>query len=493
MKRIKLNIKTSDRGDYTYHIFRDIDETKLPADAAELSQLTPIFELQEDIMEHTALLTADVIKVNKNKIPRDGRIPYELGYKPVIDSIHEINLECITPNGTEEILIEFDTAKEISRIIKRDFNGNPSVVPLENIEVINDNIYINYALIDTATEIQGQYYISVVEVYDDDEVIVEGLEKFQGEAHGLPKPLPNFIEMQQSVAANTELTYFNISPSAGDEGLNYYYRMIAEDPLGNISEPSNLLATLLSQAANEISYRLEVNEPGSTNEDNGWQLFADNLKHDEFVSFGKKGTDNYINYGKVFKDAKQKMLASEFEEDKSLINADSIYKLLVPNIWYDDDYQNKYLNGSPLAFRLKVIDNLGEHSEPTDVFQIENTHVPLEKIVVYKKNVSGISIKDEPITDEDVANGDATILHTFIKKGGIYHDIVTHDSEPLNQEFVDGNITIIDSLCDYLKIGAKDASCFPGQTYNYTVRIFDAFEEGSEGTVTVVDNTSTAS
>ena len=488
MKRIKLNIKTSDRGDYTYHIFRDTDETKLPANAVELSQLTPAFELQEDIMEHTALLTGDLIKLNKNKIPREGRIPYQLDYKPVIDEIHEIILEVIVPNGTESFLITFKETKEIKKIIRTDIYGNESLIPNENIEVINENIYINYALIDTASEITAKYYIEIVEVFDDDEVIVQGLNKMQGEAHGLPKPIPNFMEMQHTLAANTEMTYLNLSPTAGDVGLNYYYRMIAQDPLGNISEPSNLLATMLSQDVNEIAYKLEWNDPNSTNEDNNWRTFATDLKHDELISFGRKGTENYTKYGKVFEDIKQSMAPEEFDQDRTKINTDSIFSMLIPNIWYDDEFLNKYKKGKSLAFRVRVIDNLGEQSEPSDVFEMNNTNVPLEKIVVYRKNVSGETIKDAPITHEEVSNGDAMVHHVFIKKGGIYYDPIIHADTPINQEFADGDITLIDGTCDYIKIGFKDEQCFPGQAYNYTTYIFDAFEESSEGTVVVVNN-----
>lgn len=480
MKRTKLNIKTSEQGNLEYFVYRGTTQEEVPADLNALSALTPILSVKEDEVQHEAAIINETIDVDVTKVPLSDQIPYALSFEPLKDGIHyvEIKITHVNPDSGDTpvpmekmVMINF-TAEGIPEEVLLTNEGEEAVdITTENvIHFLNKTIFIKDDLTENSTSIDVKYFMRVVNVYDDDIKIQEGVNYDGPVGTGLPQPVIAFSKDFVPKASGTLIPIALMQMTGGTAGEVYYYRIVGKDPVGNLTDPSGLFSVHLSQSNAEIQYSIEESDDGII-----WNhlLMAEDM---EVIEYGKEGTIMFDNFGSLLADGIRQFYENETIVDTSSVNVDNQIRVTIPNVWKDDD--NTYRTRNTKQFRAKVVDTYSQESQYSEPTMSEEIIIPIEKIVVMKKLVTSLDLVDQsnPIEMDDA---DATMIKEWIRKAGHIYVPADHVAMPLNVRESSSPTVVFDDLTSFPTITLIDVNALPAEVYNYTIYLIDAYGDVS--------------
>lgn len=477
MKRININILSSEKSNLTHFVFRGNTTEEVPSDLSILSTKEPVLTVDESVAEHSALLLTENIEPNASKIPRNGKTPYKFNYTPLGSTIHNIVIHAMnhTSEGTikSTLVLEMDNNKNILNIVQY-VNGveiEPTFAP-HNFELIGNTIYLPDEICSKNFSHEAIYYVKVVDVLDDSSKQTPGVEHSGNTAHGLNEPgIDQALSLVQ-VATNTTLPIINLTPIISESAVDYYYRIVSKDATGNVSDPSPLFSALLNQQVENIRFNLLVSENYDPATPSGavWKLIENNIKHTDTISVGNPTSDNFNIYGApvsktvpVFNKDLLYMIDTDYETH-------NVIKYYIKNPWYKaDEYFNKRLLK---AFKYQAVDGDGEIQDSKLIAGLSKVNVHIDKVVVLKKDVTELVEKDIALSENDPA---VTNIKTWIKREGIYYIHEEHKDLTLNEFIVDETISLMDLSSNVPNIGIIDNSFNINRDYNITVYLYDAY------------------
>ena len=307
MKRIKLGIKTSEEVNLKYNIFRSIHQEELPDNLEVLGSLNPVIVVDESLLQKMAENILEDIVPDKTHAPRGIKTPYGLSYEPLLTSIHNftVAIKDTDTQAIESYDIKFDNASTIESITKSVTSG-ANTTPAEpylnqDFELLGRNVFINETLLRGHKIVSVGYYIKVILVSDDNEVIDNGVDYKGPVATGLSKPIILRDVDYFPVSIKTAIPIIKLSCTGSETGVVYYYRIVAEDTVGNVSDPSPLFSTLLQQPKENLAYKVErcfgYDEANASQA--VWETLFQPAGHEKELVFGQPGTEMFTQKGAI--------------------------------------------------------------------------------------------------------------------------------------------------------------------------------------------------
>ncbi len=493
MKRIKLGIKTSENMNYTYNVYRSTSQQDLPDSLEVLSQLNPLMVVQESLLQKEATNVQEDITPDKSKAPRALKTPYKLSYDPLCSSIHNfvLSIKDIDTQVLAQYNIKFNNSGVIQSVTETITDGSTVTTNLHingDFEILGSNIFIAETLLNGHKAVSASYYIKVINVYDDNEKLYDGIDYNGPVATGLSKPSVVRDIQEYQVAMNTKLPTFKIVCSGSDQGVVYYYRIVAEDTIGNVSEPSPLFSMLLKQNPANIIYKLEGSFDVGVKPDDEvvWKTLLQDAHHNIEYIFGQPGTAEFDSVGPIVPETVPAFNAAQVNLDTSHVVSDNTLQIAIPNVWMENT--PVYNSRKTLALRAIATDMFGNISDISDIVPSVDVDVPIERMVIVKKDVSMLVENQAAPVALDDAN--ATIIKDWVKVDGRYYDASVHTGFPTNLQLTNSPICLMTTESTFNTLITVDDSVAAGQILNYTIHIFDAY--GKVATVSkVVDTTVT--
>ena len=491
MKRIKLGIKTSEAMNYKYNIFRSTIQEALPDNLETLNSLNPVMVVEESLLQKEATNVQEDLVPDRSKATRGIKTPYKLSYEPLTSSIHNftVGIKNMDTQVVQQFNLEFNNAETLSKITVTTTDGTSTLVedcPLFNFEILSCNLYIAEQLL-TGSDVRVScgYYIKVVNVFDDNEKIINGIDYLGPVATGLSKPVILSDSEEYPIAINTKIPVLKIKCQGSDNGVIYFYRIVSEDTVGNISEPSPLFSMMLRQSSENLKYKLEGTFDIGVKPDNEveWTTIISKAIHGYQYALGQPGTELFSEKGAIVLPEVPKFLNTIVSVDSSHVVSDNILQITLPNVWKEND--PIYNLRQTMSLRTITTDTYGNVSEISSIMNSIGVEVSIEQMILLKKEVSSEENPEAPISLEDI-NG--IKIKEWVKVDGRYYNAALHTGFPTNLQLTNAPTCLMttDSAFDTLII--SDDTVSVNQKYNYTFYIYDAY--GNYSTVTkVIDTT----
>jgi len=485
MKRTQLSIKTSPVGGCKFLVYRSEDQASLPADLNALKALTPIMIVSEDDIEKTAESMEEVIEPDLRRVPMNDLIPYALSFDPLRNVIHyfEIIMEHVNANSgdvpeinTRVLTVTFNADGSILAVKYTTENGIQDLTGMDVIKFIETTVFIKETITNGAQYIKAKYFMKVISATDDS-IIEDGITYNGPVATGLTIPMLSIQQVNQQITSNTTIPVLKLQPSKQGEGIVYYYRLVAKDMLGNLSDPSGLISSYVEQDASEVRFQIEVTDDSFI-----WKSVG-TFDHMDVVEFGIPGTIMHSAFGSVIADDIRAFLPAEIIPETSRIISDNQVGITVPNPFSDTDplFREREFK----KFRSRMLDSYGKTSNWTESSNLPNIEVTVDKVLVIRKNVSALNEedRDNPVAIDDTA---AEVIKTWIRRYGRFYESLEHQTKPLNVRISDSPVVVFDDETSFPTLTAIDPNILIGEMYNYTLYIFDAFGDVSAPTSVVV-------
>ncbi len=494
MKRIKLNIKSSSSKKLKYVIYRSQDQTDLPISLDVLKDLQPVMEVNE------AACTFSDIKIHE-ELRRDVSVStldvvqYKLRNEPVKSDT--CNMEIVFNYNTPTEIIQHSTAKFVVT-----FNSSGNITQIEitqtdkTVDVVTQNIgdYITVAgdditlssrYTELAYSIEISYYINAIELYDYN-AGTPGVTYHGPEPSGLWEPKYSMVYKVQNVVNKAYVPFVEFKPTndslsdTNHEDTMYYYRIVAVDPTGKVSTPSQIIGIEYAQDVSSIKNYIEVSENYNTNQSVATWRYLTTVRAEESFVVGQLGSTAYSRFGKMVNEAVPVFDSSEMLIDTKYVTSDNKVVIKIPNVWKLENEKFNYRSFN--AYRVASEMN-GKYSDYSDVYTYsEKAHIPIEKLVVIKRVVTGQPLVEQ-VKASKITEGE--IIKTFIRKNGAYYSGELESSLPLNVPHSNSPAILIteSSLFDNLQI---EDNAMTGEEYNYTVYLYDAYSTESAPITTIV-------
>lgn len=480
MKRIKLGIKTSTHQNYTYHVYRSTRQQDLPSNLETLNSLYPLMVVNESLLQKDATNIDEIVIPDKTKAPRSLKTPYKLSYEPLLSSIHplQIVIKDVTTLSTVGFMCEFNNSGNVVSITKTTNDGTDiteEIVPNTTIEFIDDNIYIPESYLITEVEITCNYYIQVVNIYDDNDKITDGIDYNGPVATGLATPVVNKDIEQYPVAVDSNLPVLSIRCNGSDQGVLYYYRVVAEDTLGNVSEPSPLFSMVLSQLPANITYRLEgtFDYGVLAEEEVVWDSLVTNALHNTEYEIGKPSTELFESIGLPVSDVVPKFDGTSLNINTNYVHTDNTIEITIPNVWKETT--PIYNRRKTMSLRAIARDMFGNISAVSAIREGTSELIPIERITLLRKTISGEVNIPENVLPIDINDANATILKEWIRTDGRYYDVAEHTGYPENLQLTNAPVCLMTFLSTFDTLITVDDNAQSNQVYNYTIVISDVY------------------
>ena len=485
MKRTQLSIKTSPIGGCKFHVYRSTSQEGLPADLNELKKLTPIMVISEDQLEKTAEMMEEIIEPDLRKVPMNSLVPYGLSFEPLRNLIHyfELEMEHVNANSGDVpevnkhiVTVIFDSSGAIVKVTKLTENGNEDITSQDAIKFAETTVFIKEDLVRGAQYIKGRYFMKVISATDD--VIQEDGVEYNGPvATGLTDPELAIQIVMQQITTNTSIPTLKIQPSKKEDGIVYYYRLVAEDSLGNLSDPSGLISSYVDQEESELRFQIET-----SNGDGIWKSIG-TFKHLEVIDFGIPGTVMETAFGTCIANEVRAFRPSEIIPETANVISDNQVGLTIPNVFSDSDptFRERILK----KFRSRAIDSYGMTSEWSDESDLQNMEITIDQVVVLRKTVTGYP-EDQRLIPIQLDDQNATQTVKWIRRYGRFYISLEHQTAPLNVRVSNSPVVVFDDETSFPTLTGIDGDILIGEMYNYTFYVFDAFGEVSTPTSIVV-------
>lgn len=477
MKVPIIKIYQSSRQDMSHYIFRTQDANIQRTIEEYVNNLTPVGVVHEYMDSFSNKDVANVsMTIDENPIGYPDFTAFSLPFEFNIPNTN-YKIELKNNVGATDV-ITYTIYLGITVISKIEENIGGVDTTLTTAE-INDN----FKIVDNALLIKSSlcnyklatFYgtIKVFDFLDDGTQVRPDVLAYR--AHGVYTPVLTTIEASD---------YISFYQEASTRKNIYYYNVLSKTHEGYISEMSQTRVCEISEDSPNMQFILESS-------DDYFQMTTPTWSP---ISTGKPIEEIKINkidlVSKIIPIDNFKIFAND---DK--LRLENMRELRLTNIW--NSTNRKLMNRDKKAFRA-INKCLAVSSQYSDVITFDNQEeILIDKIVIYKKNVSGMLAADmsNPIEMTDV---DASVIKVFIRQGGIYYqdffinpystnkddDYFDYDSDYNKVEIPDYLVTSVtlDSRFPLLKI--KDG-CIYGNKYNYTIYLFDEFGKTSEP-ITVV-------
>lgn len=442
MKKVKVLINKSVKGDMTYNIYRFKNEAA-KKDLNYYLDIDPIATINEndENIEEGVLLNVEPMYHD------DGEeytymilsISFDFVYKDNFFTINLINSVEIIERKLE-VYVGKTGIKEI--LVKRLINGS-----YENEIVITDKLEINDIIVlesNNSIKINkkiSNYYAKIKFNINTKKVIF-----IDNNADGLYKPIYKPIEKMEE---------FELFPDINSQKNIYNYTTIATNSELKVSEISNISTIEVKENPNNIKTVIECSDNYCDNHNSDSSTWE---KIDEIYSTNAYKIKKNDMYSREIPDFNIR----EIYNDDSNVELYSERLLNIPNIWHTDKLYMLYRKQR--AYRFTNVFN-ERFSQKSDVFYIENlTKINIDKMVIYKKRVTYLDEDErkEPISPSD---SEAQLLMIYVRIGGIYYaDAIENiDKQPIE-------IVTNKSRLPFLKI--KD-NCLYSNHYNYTIYLYD--------------------
>lgn len=259
------------------------------------------------------------------------------------------------------------------------------------------------------------------------------------------------IENQYGKGANYYLT---LNIGIIDTPIILKYRAIAEYKDGSVSMLSDTAAVAILQNVANIKTTIEYYK-------NGWFELSTVPLNTDFDLFKQKIKIN------PFVDKPLGFTQSNVQFDNRYVLSDNITIISIDNPW--NDKTNKWHRRCPVKLRAKCTLNDGNYVY-SDQFQPNEIFVPIDKIVILKKEYDGYN-DDISIDDE---NAERKVI---VRAGGIY-DVKNNYINQFNEETIINDIAVIsfNNIFNKLKI---NSNVVMNKTYKYTFLTYSSTGECS--------------
>jgi hypothetical protein len=448
MKRAKVIINKSIKGDMVYNIYRFKNETA----KRELNYyigVDPIFSIDESILtgdypDHDFIINdLEATMTEKNESFITYSAPYEFINKSSIITFKLKDHYMQMANVLVEVVFGNVAINEvrIKRFIGETYELESTTT--DQLEIMDMVVYENNSAISLAKSITKDYQKVTLSM------LIARKEYIDMESNGVFKHQFSMIERVKD---------YEIHPKIDTQGNLYSYAVIGVTPEGKISQISNISTVSLAEDPTLVNQIVEYSD-----------TYTDPLAQDDWSELCRIKSSNIFRIDKADMYSRRipKFAVSEIKADDTNLQVYGERILKVPNIWHKDKQYMSYRNNRSYRF---VNEYNGEFAEPSEVITFEGySKVNIDKLVIYKKRVTYLSDEERKIPIE-IGDKDAELLKVYVRLGGIYYSdaIVNMDNQP---------IEILSSNSKLPLIQIKD-HCLYSNHYNYTVYLYD--EKGKQ-------------
>lgn len=481
MKKIRTNIKTSPSRDLLFDVYRSDTPGVLPSTTTALAALPQIMTVDESKVNSKAHQIVDeTIGLDILSIIDGDFMPYALKHGMLRDILHGLTVK-ITMNDSsiKTYNIQFDTIGGIAKVTDSTMSEYSAS---DTFNVVSANVIkIKQALLTNSVEVKASYYTEVMEVIDLDETQV-GVNYFGPNPLGFPRA--DILKRNKTVAKTSvvSLPYYEFEANMVPGGETYYYRVLARDNVGNISDPSDEMSIALQQSDIDIEYIIQSCADTSITSP-VWVDTPNKLASGDIISFGKPGSADFAAQGSIFVSDKPIDLIVASISGVTHTAPTPNVTLTAPNPWKGTTYKSKKTR----AFRLKGY--LKSHNtvyDVSDTIAQENFNLGLDEVVVRRKEVADPQVDTTPAS---LTGTDAVTVATFIKRDGLTYDNVQAttpaDIDLTTQDtasFQTGmKYSIMTDASGLSSITVIDSNVATGKIYRYTFYIKDDLGEISTG------------
>lgn len=488
MNRVKLSIKTSKDKNLIYNIYRSTKQEDLPPNLSKLQHLDPALVVDESKSTAIIVDTKETLILDMSYNGKDKMVKYISKYEPIKSDTCKVNIsinfnnpELLIKHESIKLEIKFDNSAKIIEIIKtnRDKTTESISNELDKLILFKDNaIYIKKDIVEGNYNISSSYSIEIIDIIDE-------------EVAGIKKPQCDIEYKTYNVGENVSLPYLIMNPKCSEDGIIYYYRIVAIDPVGQVSYPSPLVSSTLSQKKEKITYLIQLSTNYYTKKDLADWSDLVSVPHDKGIIIGRPYKTMNSSPSQLGFEAVDGLLvnksiptidSSDIKVNKTYIKSDDLLILTLPNIWACNEVK---FNSRPRnAYRIKAfIEN--ETSEFSDViFNENNAEIDIEKMIIIKRNCT---LDTDPLLASDINQPNTSVIKTFIRKNGLYYSSLDHGQCPYNIPVTYTDIIVMSRLSVFNELTITDNSCTSGQSYNYTIYLYDSFGNVSEPTTITIN------
>ena len=490
MNQIKLNLSVSENRNLTYLIYRAEDPDDIPSSLDRLKDLQPVMEVDEATAATNTLTVSEELRTGLSN-EEDTMVRYKLKNKCVKSDTVDIELviHFDLPNQalqheTDQFVFSYRTDGSLAGVVrtKRDKEiemwggSNLNDCP---VSVTGDVVEIPKAYVEGSLFVELAYPIQVIEVQDD--VAIQAGVTYNGPIpHGLVAPDVSFKTRSLLVENGSSVPLWEISDAGyEEEGRLYYYRIVAvQGEL--VSRSSALFSHELKQKTEVVRHILEICKSYHGVADPLWEPLTI-LEKGEVAQIGMPRSPEYSRFGKPVEAGVPEFSDEDWSLDTKYILSENKVIVTLPNVWCKGDPR---FNRRPhVAYRL-ISELQGFRSEEGPVLtKTEEAFLPVERMVVIRRTVTGL---DEAEKTRGSLVNEGTVIKTYIRKNGIYYDSIVGRSLPVN---VPKSTSPTDTLTEasiFKSLTIEDA-CLPGESYNYTVYMYDSYGDRSRPITRLVD------
>lgn len=480
MKVPAIKIYQSATKDKTHYIFRTQDETLERSIEEYVNNQTPVGCVYEySDATSTKTISNVSMTVDLDPIGYAGFTAFTLPFEfNIPNSTYKIELKN-NVTATDVVTYTIHLGINVISSIEEDING--TVTNITDGVYINDNFKIvNNALLINSTlcnyQLANFYGFVETYVFKDDGTQTRP-DVVATRAHGVYTPKLTKVDATD---------YISFYQEASARKNRYFYNVISKTYSGNVSEISNTQVIDIAEDPNNLDFILEASDDYLQSTTPTWTEIGRNTPIEEIRILKEDLVSKIIPTSNF----------SIYADDDRL-RLENLRELRITNIWNSSN--RKLMNRDKKAFRaINKFPSVGIDSEYSEIISFEEQQeVLIDKIIIFKKNVSGLSLAEmkAPIAMTDT---DAGVIKVFIRQGGIYYkdfflnqystnkndDYFEYDEDYNKIEIPSYLVTAVtlDSRFPLLKI--KDG-CIYGNKYNYTIYMFDEYGKMSDP-ITVV-------
>lgn len=483
MNRIKLNIAVSENRDLTYVIYRAERPEDIPASLDRLKDLQPVMEVDEAIAATTILKVSEELRTGLSN-EEDTVVRYKLKNKCVKSDTENIELTIhfdlpnqVTQHETDQFVFSYDSNGSLVGVVRTKRNKESEIWGGSNlnecpIHIEEDVVEIPKAYVEVSLFAEIVYPIQAIEVQDD--IATQAGVTYNGPIpHGLAAPDVSFKTRSLLVENGSYVPLWEIGETSDEErGRLYYYRIVAVQG-GLVSQASALFSHELKQNPEAVRHILEICKSYHGSDDPLWEPLTI-LARGEVAQIGLPKGAEYSRFGKPVEAGVPEFSKEDWNLDTRYILSENKVIVTLPNVWCKGD--PRFNRRRYVAYRL-ISELQGFKSEEGPVLtEVEEAHLPVERMLVIRRNVTG---QDEAEKQRGSLVNEGTVIKVYIRKNGIYYDSIVGRSLPIN---VPKSPSPTDTMTEgsiFNTLTIED-TCLPGESYNYTVYMYDSYGDRSK-------------
>jgi len=490
LNRIKLNLSVSENRNLTYLVYRAEKPEDIPASLDRLKDLQPVMEVDEATAATTILTVSEELRTGLSN-EEDTMVRYKLKNKCVksdtvdIELVIHFDLPNLTlQHETDQFVFSYRMDGSLAGVVRTKRNLESEIWGGSNlsdcpVSITGDVVEVPKAYVEGSLFVELAYPIQVIEVQDD--VAVQAGVIYNGPIpHGLAAPDVSFKTRSLLVENGSYVPLWEISDAGSEEkGRLYYYRIVAVQG-GLVSPASVLFSHELKQKPETVRHILEVCKSYQRSDNPLWEPLTI-LAKGEVAQIGMPKGAEYSRFGKPVEAGVPEFSDEDWKLDTKYILSEHKVIVTLPNVWCKGDPR---FNRRPhVAYRL-IAELQGFKSEEGPVLtETEEAHLPVERMIVIRRTVTGL---DETEKMRGSLVNEGTVIKTYVRKNGIYYDSIIGRSLPVN---VPKSTSPTDTLTEasiFKSLTIEDA-CLPGESYNYTVYMYDSYGDRSRPITRLVD------